>query len=117
MDSLASPPPVGAFTTPPPAGASTTPPLAGGAEGGCLRLVVVDEIGKLELWHGQGLAPVLPALAAARAGSVLVVVRESLLEMLQGRLGDVEQVVFRAGEQNRGALPAEIVEALLQPTA
>jgi len=122
LDSLASPspvgastsaPPAGAFPSPPPAGASTSPPHAGGTEGGYLRLVIVDEIGKLELWHGQGMAAVLPILAAGLAGRVLVVVRESLLEELQRRLGAVEQVVFRASEQNRGALPAEIIEALL----
>ena len=108
LDSLASPPP---------AGASTSPPLAGGMVGGCPRLVIVDEIGKLELWHGQGMAAVLPALAAGPAGWVLVVVRESLLEELQGRLGEVGQMVFREGEQNRDDLPAEIVEVLLQACA
>jgi nucleoside-triphosphatase THEP1 len=114
LAALASPPPVGAFTSPPPAGASGSPPLAEGTEGGCPRLVIVDEIGTLELWHGQGMAAVLPVLAAGPAGRVLVVVRESLLEELHERLGEVEQRVFRASEQNRDGLPAEIVEALLQ---
>jgi hypothetical protein len=48
---------------------------------------------------------------------VLVVVRESLLEELHERLGEVEQSVFRASQQNRDGLPAEIVEALLQAGA
>lgn len=97
--------------------AMASPPQAVEGEGKRLTLVVVDEIGKLELWHDQGLAPVLPALAAGPAARALVIVRESLIEELHERLGEVEQVVFRASQQNRDGLPAEIVEALLQAGA
>jgi len=79
------------------------------------RLVIVDEIGKLELWHGMGLAPVLPRLAAGEAARALVVVRDTLVEELQRRLGSVEQVIIRVSEQNRETLPTQILEALLQP--
>jgi nucleoside-triphosphatase THEP1 len=74
--------------------------------------VIVDEIGKLELWRGIGLAPILPRLAAGGAQRALVLVRESLLAELQGHLGPVEQVVFRANEQNRGELAPQILNGL-----
>lgn len=76
-------------------------------------LVVVDEIGKLELWHGIGLAPVLPRLAAGVASRSLVLVRDSLLADLQARLAPVEQVVFAVDEENREALASRILTSLL----
>jgi nucleoside-triphosphatase THEP1 len=96
------------------------PPACGGEveaapDGGRPCLVVVDEIGKLELWHNQGLAAVLPYLAAGEAGRAVVIVRESLLEELQQRLGDVEQVVFHASPDNRALLPPLVLERLLAP--
>jgi nucleoside-triphosphatase THEP1 len=76
-------------------------------------LVVVDEIGKLELWQGVGLAPLLPQLAAGEAARSLVVVRDSLLAELQARLGSIEQVVFEVNKENREEMPARILECLL----
>ena len=76
-------------------------------------LVVVDEIGKLELWHGTGLAPVLPRLAAGAGSRSLVLVRRSLLGELQARLAPAEQVVFAVDEENRGALAPQILTALM----
>ena len=77
-------------------------------------LLVVDEIGKLELWRGIGLAPVLPRLAAGEAVRVLVLLRESLLSELQARLGPVEQSLFRVGEENRGELAPGVLSELVQ---
>ncbi len=85
-----------------------------GAVGAC-HLLVVDEIGKLELWQDAGLAPVLPQLTTCEVHRALVLVRESLLAELQDRLGPVDQVVFEASEENREALPAQIVERFVQP--
>jgi nucleoside-triphosphatase THEP1 len=76
-------------------------------------LVVVDEIGKLELWYGIGLAPVLPKLAAAVGGRWLVLVRDSLLAELQARLAPAEQVVFAVDEENRGVLAPRILTSLM----
>jgi nucleoside-triphosphatase THEP1 len=84
------------------------------AIGNC-DLLVVDEIGKLELWQGAGLAPVLPRLAAGEAARALVVVRASLLADLQSRLGTARQFVFEVDEDNRGSLPAAILDALFAP--
>lgn len=78
-------------------------------------LIVVDEIGKLELWHGTGLAPVLPKLAAGAGGRSLVLVRDFLLDDLQARLAPAVQVVFAVDEENRGTLAPRILTALLRP--
>lgn len=76
---------------------------------GACDLLVVDEIGKLELWHGTGLAPVLSRLAAGEVDRSLVLVRDSLLNELQARLAGVEQVVFQADEGNRETLAPRIL--------
>lgn len=76
-------------------------------------LVIVDEIGKLELWWGHGLAPVLPRLAAGETARSLVLVRDALLADLQRRLEAVDPIVFRVTEQNRAGLAPQILERLL----
>lgn len=73
-------------------------------------LIIVDEIGKLELWHNIGLAPILPRLASGEVSRSLVLVRDSLLAELQSRLSPVEQVVFEVCEDNRRELPAHVLE-------
>lgn len=83
------------------------------ATGGSCDLLVVDEIGKLELWHGIGLAPVLPRFAAGEACRSLILVRDFLLAELQSTLAPVAQVVFRATEENRGDLAPHILESLV----
>ncbi len=80
---------------------------------GACDLLFVDEIGKLELWRGVGLAPILPRLTAGEAEHALVLVRDSLLEELQARLAGVEQGVFNVGEANRNALPPVVLSELL----
>lgn len=77
-------------------------------------LLIVDEIGKLELWHDAGLAPILPQLATGEIERALVLVRESLLAELQDRLGPVAQIVFEASEENRRVLPTQIFDEFVQ---
>jgi nucleoside-triphosphatase THEP1 len=79
---------------------------------GACDFLVVDEIGKLELWQGVGLAPILPRLAAGEARRALVLVRGFLLAELQSSLGPVEQLVFEVTPENRAGLPAHILERL-----
>jgi nucleoside-triphosphatase THEP1 len=79
---------------------------------GACDLLVVDEIGKLELWQDGGLAPVLPRLAAGEATRALVLVRDSLLDELLPRLRGVEQSVFRVTEDNRAVLPGHVLDQL-----
>ena len=80
---------------------------------GACDLLIVDEIGKLELWRGVGLASVLPRLAAGEVERALIPVRESLLSELQARLAPVEQVVIRVNEENRGELASSVLVELL----
>ncbi|MBN1660690.1 MAG: hypothetical protein JXA93_20000 [Anaerolineae bacterium] len=75
-------------------------------------LVFVDEIGKLELWRGQGLAPLLPLLQAGKVERALVIVREGLLGELQVRLAGVETAIFGVTEANRDEMPARVLAAL-----
>ena len=83
-----------------------------GAIGAC-DLLIVDEIGKLELWRGIGLAPVLPRLSVGGAERALILVREALLGELQARLAPVEQEVFRVREENRNALPPDVLSGIM----
>jgi nucleoside-triphosphatase THEP1 len=79
---------------------------------GACDLLMVDEIGKLELWRDTGLAPILPRLAAGDAKRALVLVRDSLLADLQQKLEPVPQVVFEVSEENRNSLPPSVVTGL-----
>jgi len=76
---------------------------AAGAE-----LVVVDEVGPLEL-AGSGWAPALDALADSPAGLVLVV-RESVLEDVRARWGSAAAAVYDVAF----ATPAQIGDRLLE---
>jgi nucleoside-triphosphatase THEP1 len=78
-------------------------------------LLIVDEIGKLELWHGTGLAPILPRLASAEVSRSLVLVRSFLLAELQARLKPTEQVIFKVSPDNRGDLAPHILDSLMKP--
>jgi nucleoside-triphosphatase THEP1 len=80
---------------------------------GACDLLVVDEIGKLELWQDIGLAPILPRLASGQAGRALVLVRDLLLAETQARLEPIEQIVLRVSVENRQELPPQILEALI----
>jgi nucleoside-triphosphatase THEP1 len=80
-------------------------------------LLLVDEIGKLELWRGEGLAPILPrgdqpgrGLAGARRS--LVLVREALLPELQVRLAGLAPAALFVTRDNRDHLAAEIADRL-----
>jgi nucleoside-triphosphatase THEP1 len=84
-------------------------------------LLLVDEIGQLELWHGEGLAAILPpegqpqgGLAAGR--QALVVVRDSLLPALCARLARLALTTFTVTRENRDYLAAtEIAPWLAEP--
>jgi nucleoside-triphosphatase THEP1 len=86
-------------------------------------LLLVDEIGKLELWQAEGLAAILPpeghpqgGLAAARRA--LVVVRDSLLPALCARLAGLALTTFAVTPENRDHLaPTEIAPWLAEPPA
>jgi nucleoside-triphosphatase THEP1 len=84
---------------------------------GCLRgillrsqggtIVVIDEIGPLELERGEGLAPVLPLLADA--GHLLLVVRPSLVDRVEALVPRHERALLVVTPENRSSL-ASVVE-------
>ena len=73
-------------------------------------LVIIDEIGPLELVRHEGLAPVLDDLRTLDGTNVLVVVREALVGRLKERLGKLELMTFRVGAEGRDDLPLKIAE-------
>jgi len=79
---------------------------------GACDLLIVDEIGKLELWGHAGLAPIVPRLTSGEVRRSLALVRASLLAELQVRLGQVEQTVFELDAENRDELPPRILARL-----
>jgi nucleoside-triphosphatase THEP1 len=69
-------------------------------------LAFVDEIGRLELNRGGGLAPLLPLLVRPRTGHTVVVVRDTLLDALAARvnLARPRVVAIDAASQIRALL-------------
>jgi nucleoside-triphosphatase THEP1 len=78
---------------------------------GC-DLLMVDEIGPLELEQGQGFAPILDLLPVEGLTHTLIVVRPALLDPLLLHLRDIECTIFGVTEENRNKLPLRIVEEL-----
>ncbi len=73
-------------------------------------LVILDEIGPLELRDGRGFAPLLGPLLAAGYPALLVV-RRSWRRALEGRLG-VPALAFEVDAGTRDAAPGEVLGAL-----
>lgn len=77
-------------------------------------LLVIDELGPLELLRDEGWTASFDLLRARCYRLALVVVRPSLVPHVCERLGGVEPLVLAVTEANRDALPGEILD-LLQP--
>ena len=75
-------------------------------------LLLVDEIGPLELKRGQGFAPILDRLQFQGPGHVLIVVRPALLPALRRRLSRADFSIYTVTEHNREILPGHIVREL-----
>lgn len=94
--------------------------IASAVEASC-DLLVVDEVGPLELVQGGGLTPALDLLGAAPRA--LVVVRLSLVDTLRNRLGSKRWAmpaspslrVFVTTLHSRDDLPKEITAWLFDP--
>jgi nucleoside-triphosphatase THEP1 len=69
-------------------------------------VVIVDEIGPLELDQGEGLAPVLPLLAGA--GHLLLVVRPSLANRVEALVPRHARRVIAVTAENRTSLASAI---------
>jgi nucleoside-triphosphatase THEP1 len=77
---------------------------------GC-DLLIIDEIGPLELEQGKGLAPILSDLSGGNF-LLLLVVRPELVGRLQKRLPDIPFRTFTITQENRQTLPDAIVQEL-----
>jgi len=75
-------------------------------------LLIIDEIGRLELEQGLGFSQVLDLLGTSIVVRSLVVVRASLLEAFRRRLPKLEFVTFTVTSENRDDLATEIAERL-----
>ena len=104
-------PQVGPYSFDPAALARALKVLRRAATAGC-DLLMVDEIGPLELEQGKGFAPVLDLLPIEGPTHTLIVVRLALLDQLLLRMRDAECTVFSVTEENRNKLPLRIVEEL-----
>jgi nucleoside-triphosphatase THEP1 len=79
-------------------------------------VLVVDELGPLELIHGKGWIVALDILQARNYRAALVVVRPCLLENFQARL-KLEMQVLTVTRSNRNELVKPIVEMLAPRTS
>ncbi|MFZ5917842.1 MAG: nucleoside-triphosphatase [Chloroflexota bacterium] len=77
-------------------------------------LLVIDEIGPLELEQGGGLAPALPPLAAGRVPRALLVVRAWLQDALRARLPGLDTAAFTVTAASRDALPQQVLDWLFR---
>ncbi len=77
-------------------------------------LLVVDEIGPMELLENRGLAPIISEIAAGKAPLALVLVRRGLLAALVERLAGCEVKVYEVTHATRDALPEEIAREHLR---
>ncbi len=77
-------------------------------------VLVIDELGPLELVQGKGWTISLDLLRASRFRLALVVVRSSLLSHFTERLGGVKPLTLHVTGANQDVLPEEIL-ALLEP--
>jgi nucleoside-triphosphatase THEP1 len=72
-------------------------------------LLLVDEIGPLELQHGRGLMAAFPALLDSRYRTALVVVRPALAALLALRLAPRHPQIIRLTPENRDTIPLRFV--------
>ena len=104
-------PRVGPYSFDPAALAKALEVLRGAVTAGC-DLFMVDEIGPLELEQGKGFAPILDLLPIEGPTHTLIVVRPELLDQLLLHLRDAKSTLFSVTEENRDALPLQIVDEL-----
>jgi len=76
------------------------------------QLLVVDELGPLELELGQGLVKALDVLAQGGFSLALVVVRPALLNEVTARLKGRQPIILEVTPSNRDQLPVQILSML-----
>jgi len=79
------------------------------------QLLIIDEIGPLELWFGNGFAPVLPDIAAWER-HLLIVVRDWLVPPLTRAIGATHPTCeFHLTLENRDELAEQILQTIAPP--
>ena len=78
-----------------------------------LDLVLIDEIGPLELERNLGFAPALDCLPLARARAVVLIVRSRLADHLRERLGPLCACTVMLSTENRGRVPSRLLRDVL----
>jgi nucleoside-triphosphatase THEP1 len=78
---------------------------------GC-DLLIVDEIGRLELEQNRGFSHVLSLLETSIVLRSLLVVRLELLQQFHLRLPDLAFITFAVSDDNRSTLPLKIADRL-----
>lgn len=75
-------------------------------------LLIVDEVGPLELVGGRGWVSALAVLRGGQFGAALVVCRPSLLAGLEASLGSAPAGLFKADPATSDTLPDTILEKM-----
>jgi len=75
-------------------------------------LVIIDEIGPLELLQNRGYAPALAQLGESLARTVILVVRHEMQEALGEQLRNLHPVVFALTLDNREEMPGHLLAAV-----
>ena len=74
-----------------------------------LDLVVIDEIGPLELRRNRGFAPALEAIPSAACRAIVLVVRPGLARTLEERLAPLRSRIVRLVRANRDGVPERLL--------
>jgi nucleoside-triphosphatase THEP1 len=77
-------------------------------------LVFVDEMGRLELNRGAGLARLIPLLVQSRDRHVVVIVRDTLLDRLMARVQEGEPRVVVLNPQRRETAWTELADLVVK---
>ena len=77
-----------------------------------IDVVIIDEIGPLELIQKSGFAPAIAAISSAQARSVILVVRPELVSRLQERLQDSAPATVALTEGNRDEIPSYLLREI-----
>lgn len=76
-------------------------------------LLIIDEVGPLELTGGRGWVEALPALRSGAYGAALVVCRPGLVNELESQLGTMSTSTVEVTLENRDSVPAGVVAKVL----
>ncbi len=77
-----------------------------------LDLVIIDEMGRLELFYGCGYAPLVPLFKQAQSRIVIILVRNGYVNTLIEKSGIEPNATIEVDELNRDKLPERVYRRL-----